>query len=147
MRGGTHYYNQAHKALNDIGVLTDYGATGPDLAIVSLDQMYQPASSLTWQREKGWELSIALPGPTYNYRDIPIGPPDMTPGKAARAAAKLLTEQAKRQADALTEAVYEALGDDLMELLGYDTVWQLRRQITATQTADVLAEQDGDADE
>lgn len=141
MRSGRTQYTQAHKALNDIGILTDHGSTSPDLAIISLDYLYRPASYLSWKRGEGWRLNFD--GRAYADH-IQIGPPDMTPGKAARAVARLLTEQAKRQAAALTEAVYEALGDDLMERLGYDAVWQLRRQITATQTADVLAEQDGD---
>lgn len=144
MRSGRTQYTQAHKSLNDIGILTNHGSMGPDLAIVSLDRMYRPASSLVWQRERGWELSIALPGPTYDYRDIPIGPPDMTPGKAARAAARLLTEQAKRQRQATEEAVYTALGDGVKKRLGDENVSYLRRLIVKAMDTDVLAEQDGD---
>lgn len=143
MRGGSTYYTQTTKALNDIGVATNYGSHGPDLAIISLDYLYRPASSLTWQRERGWELSIEVPGPSYAWRDIPIGPPDMTPGKAARACARLLTEQAKRQEEAVRTAVYTALGEGVEKRLGWDTTSYLRDQIVKALRADVLTDQDG----
>ena len=144
MHGGTYYYNQAHRALNDIGIATDHGSSGPDMAIVSLDRLYRPASSLSWQRERGWTLSIEF-GVGYRYRYIPVGPPDMTPGKAARACARLLTEQTRRQRQAIETAVQDTLS---AETLGYQLGWQaiadLRAPILKAFRADVLTEQDRD---
>lgn len=142
MRGDTHYYNQAHKALNEIGITTDHGSTGPDLAIVSLHYLYRPARSLVWHRERGWQLSID--GRSF-ADDIPIGPPDMTPGKAAHACARLLTEQNRRQREAIETAVRDAFGDEtLSDLLGWQALDDLRAPILKAFRADVLAEQDGE---
>ncbi|TDD31675.1 hypothetical protein E1287_25785 [Actinomadura sp. KC06] len=142
MRSGNTQYTQAHKALNDIGVLTDHGSAGRDFAIVSLDWLYRPARNLVWKRGTGWKLSID--GRAY-ADSIPIGPPDMRPGKAARACARLLTEQNRRQREAIESAVRDTFGGEtLSDLLGWQAADDLRAPILKAFRADVLAEQDGD---
>jgi hypothetical protein len=141
MRGGGHYYTHTQKALTEIGIATTHGSSGPDLAVVGLDELYRPATSLCWHRHDGWTLNFD--GRPY-ADNIAIGPPDMTPAKAARACAALLTEQAKRQEVAIRTAVRKVLaGEELIDRLGWQRVADLREGIVAAFRADVLAEQDG----
>ena|SRR5690606_347387 len=140
MRGGQHYSTQAHRALTEIGVAATPAGHGADFGLVRLDEVYRPAKTLTWHTERGWTL-------TFEGREwgdwIVIGPPEMTPGKAARAVATLLTAQAQQQTDAVKNAIYSALGEKLEDRLGWETVRDLRNQILSAMDADVLAGQNG----
>lgn len=141
MRGGGYYYTQTQKALSEIGIATTHGSSGPDLAVVGLDELYLPAVSLCWHRYDGWTLNFD--GRAF-ADNIAVGPPDMTPGKAARACAALLTEQARRQEVAVRTAVRKVLGgEELIDRLGWRRVADLREGIVRALRADVLAEQDG----
>lgn len=140
MRGGQYHANHGHTALTDIGVNATPGGYAPEFGIVRLHEMYRPAKHLDWHHERGWTL--AFEGREWGDW-IVIGPPEMTPGKAARACARLLTEQTEAQIRAVQLAVQTVLGEDLEELLGWETVADLRKRIGREFDADVLVGQDG----